>query len=70
MWYWQRISSITLCSTEEDSPDLFVLDTKDVAHAGSELVHTHLPKGQTQDQDFIKGLDTLPHTARPRARGR
>ena len=41
-----------------DSVDLFSIDTKDVAHPSSvELVHSHLQKGQTQYQNFVKSLE-------------
>ena len=40
---------------------MFSIDTKDVAHPSSaELVHSHLQKGQTQYQNFVKSLEDNP----------
>lgn len=46
---------------QEESGDLFSLDTKEVAHSSSaELVHSHLQIGQTQYQDFVTRLEDNP----------
>ena len=46
--------------SQEDSADLFSIDTKDVAHPSSaELVHSHLQKGQTQYQIFVKTWEII-----------
>ena len=42
---------------EEESRDLYSIDTRDIANPSSaELLETHLKKGQTKAQDFAQGL--------------
>ena len=46
---------------QEDSTELFTIDSKDVAHPSSaDLVHTHMDKGQKKYQELVKGLAENP----------
>lgn len=67
--FLERVKKLSNCLQdlgnpfEEESRDLYSIDTRDIANPSSaELLQTHLKKGQTKAQDFAQGLQENPTT--------